>query len=93
LTAQVSRTRLRGRPFETNDESRNNWLIGLLGAGEGWHNNHHAFPSMAYHGMRWRQVDVSGLFIRALVRLRLAWNVKMPPPEAIERRRRKPELA
>ncbi len=81
------------RPFETNDESRNNWLVGVLGAGEGWHNNHHAFPSMAYHGMTRRQFDLSGLIIRGLVRLGLAWNVKMPPADAIERRRRRSELA
>lgn len=81
------------RPFETHDESRNNWLIGLLAAGEGWHNNHHAFPSMAYHGMTPRQVDVSGLVIRALERLGLAWNVKVPSAAAIERRRRRPRPA
>ena len=76
------------RPFETHDESRNNPVIGLLALGEGWHNNHHAFPSMAYHGMRPRELDVSGLVIRLLVRLGLAWNVKVPSPRAVERRRR-----
>jgi stearoyl-CoA desaturase (Delta-9 desaturase) len=75
------------RPFSTHDESRNNPVIGILALGEGWHNNHHAFPSMAYHGMSWRQFDLSGLVIRALVRLRLAWNVKVPSAAAIERRR------
>jgi stearoyl-CoA desaturase (Delta-9 desaturase) len=76
------------RPFETHDESRNNPVIGLLALGEGWHNNHHAFPSMAYHGMRPWEIDVSGWLIRLLVRLRLAWNVKMPPAQAVERRRK-----
>ena len=75
------------RPFDTHDESRNNPIIGLLAFGEGWHNNHHAFPSMAFHGMGRRQIDVSGLVIQLLVRLRLAWNVKVPSPTAVERRR------
>jgi stearoyl-CoA desaturase (delta-9 desaturase) len=81
------------RPFETKDESRNNWILALLGFGDGWHNNHHAFPSMAYHGMRWRQVDMSGLLIRLLARLGLVWNVKAPPAPLVERRRRRLVLA
>ena len=75
------------RPFNTPDASRNNWLIGLLAFGEGWHNNHHAFPAMAYHGMGWRQFDLNGLSIRLLVKLGLAWNVKEPSQELVERRR------
>jgi stearoyl-CoA desaturase (delta-9 desaturase) len=75
------------RPFDTNDESRNHWLIGILAFGEGWHNNHHAFPAMACHGMGWRQLDLNGLTIRTLARLGLAWNVKQPSSELIERRR------
>lgn len=75
------------RPFATGDESRNNWLIGLLAFGEGWHNNHHAFPAMAYHGMGQRQLDLNGFVIRCLVRCRLAWNVKQPSPELVARRR------
>jgi stearoyl-CoA desaturase (delta-9 desaturase) len=75
------------RTFATRDESRNNWFMGVIGLGEGWHNNHHAFPSMAYHGLGWRQPDLTALVIRLLVRLRLAWNVKVPVPSAIDRRR------
>jgi stearoyl-CoA desaturase (Delta-9 desaturase) len=81
------------RPFETKDESRNNWILGVLGFGDGWHNNHHAFPSMAYHGMRWRQVDPSALVIRLLAALGLVWNVKRPPAQLVERRRRSLVLA
>ena len=51
------------QPFATGDESRNNRLVAALAFGEGWHNNHHAFPSAAYHGMG-RQPDVTGLVIR-----------------------------
>lgn len=78
------------RPFDIKDESRNNWIVGLLAFGEGWHHNHHAFPAMAYHGMTWRQFDLSAIIIRLMARLRLARNVKMPSPELIERRRKKP---
>lgn len=81
------------RPFETKDESRNNWILGVLGFGDGWHNNHHAFPSMAYHGMSWRQVDPSALVIRLLAALGLVWNVKHPPARLVERRRRSLVLA
>ena len=73
------------RPFATRDDSRNNWLIGLLAFGEGWHNNHHAFPSMAYHGMTRRQVDLSGLLLKLFARLGLVWNLKAPPHATVER--------
>lgn len=62
-------------PFETGDRSRNQWLVGLFAFGEGWHNNHHAFPRSAFHGLNWWQVDLSGYVIATLERLGLAWNV------------------
>ena len=74
------------RAFETTDESRNNWILAVLAFGDGWHNNHHAFPSMAFHGMRRRQVDLSGFVIRVLAALGLVWNVKRPDPRVVERR-------
>jgi stearoyl-CoA desaturase (delta-9 desaturase) len=67
------------QPYREHDHSRNNIFFGLLALGEGWHNNHHAFPTSARHGLRWWQVDVSYWFIRALALVRLAWNVKKPP--------------
>jgi stearoyl-CoA desaturase (delta-9 desaturase) len=67
-----------GRPYPGSDQSRNNFVFGVLALGEGWHNNHHAFPTSARHGLRWWQVDVSYYVIRALAWLRLAWNVKLP---------------
>ena len=67
-----------GKPNASNDESRNNVLLGVLALGEGWHNNHHAFPTSARHGLRWWQVDISYYFIKTLVILGLAWNVKVP---------------
>jgi stearoyl-CoA desaturase (delta-9 desaturase) len=71
------------RPFQCDDQSRNNFVIGVLAFGEGWHNNHHAFPTSARHGLRWWQVDVSYLIIRAMALLGLAWNVKVASPRAM----------
>jgi stearoyl-CoA desaturase (delta-9 desaturase) len=63
------------RSFETNDESRNVAWLALPSFGEAWHNNHHAFPRSARHGMRWWQVDVTATTIWALERVGLAWKV------------------
>jgi len=73
--------------YRARDESRNNWLIAVLVMGEGWHNNHHAFPASARHGLgRW-QVDVSWLVIRGLERLGLVWNVRRPTLDQMQRRK------
>jgi stearoyl-CoA desaturase (delta-9 desaturase) len=77
------------QPFDTRDQSRNNWWMALLALGEGWHNNHHAFPSMALHGMTARQVDVTGLVIRILAASGLAWHVQRPSASLVEHRRRR----
>ena len=76
--------------YRSRDEARNNWLVALLVFGEGWHNNHHAFPVSARHGLSRRQIDVSWLVIRTLERLRLVWNVKVPDAAQLERRRVQP---
>ena len=73
------------RAFETGDDSRNNVLCGVFALGEGWHNNHHAFPTSARHGLAWWQLDATYLFIRMLATLRLAWSIKLPSPEIQER--------
>ena len=75
------------REFESNDESRNEWVVGLLGLGEGWHNNHHAFPKAAYHGMKWYQIDFNAYVIRVLRRVGLVKNVWMPKREDMDARR------
>ncbi|MGI8861469.1 MAG: acyl-CoA desaturase [Gaiellaceae bacterium] len=79
------------REYRSRDESRNNWLIAVLVFGEGWHNNHHAFPSSARHGLARWQLDVSWWVIRGLERLRLVWNVRRPSPEQMARRRLQPD--
>jgi len=69
------------RRFDTDDESTNVAWLALPSLGESWHHNHHAFPRSAVHGLRWWEVDVSGLIIRAMQRLGLAWNVVRITPE------------
>jgi stearoyl-CoA desaturase (Delta-9 desaturase) len=80
------------RPFRQRDESRNNVVFGVLAFGEGWHNNHHAFPTSARHGLRWWQVDASYLVIRGLAAVGLAWKVRVPASEAIAAKRRVPTM-
>ena len=63
------------RNYTTTDQSRNNWWVALITYGEGWHNNHHAFPRMAAHGHRWWEVDVTFTAIRCLRAVGLAWDV------------------
>jgi stearoyl-CoA desaturase (delta-9 desaturase) len=75
------------RTYRAGDESRNNLLCGLLGHGEGWHNNHHAFPTSARHGLTWWQFDLSWLVIRAMQATGLAWNVRTPDKRLLAARR------
>jgi len=69
------------RAFDTGDHSRNLAWLALPSLGEAWHNNHHAFPTSAVHGLgRW-QLDVSALVIRMLERMGLVWNVVRVSPD------------
>jgi stearoyl-CoA desaturase (delta-9 desaturase) len=63
------------RNYETTDKSRNNWWVALITYGEGWHNNHHAYPRMANHGHKWWEIDMTYNAIQILQRLGLAWDV------------------
>jgi stearoyl-CoA desaturase (delta-9 desaturase) len=74
------------QPFNTKDESRNLSWLALPTLGEAWHNNHHAFPTSAEHGLRRRQIDPSALVIRTLERLGLVWDVVRISPERQESR-------
>jgi fatty-acid desaturase len=67
------------RNYETRDNSRNLWWVGLLAYGEGWHNNHHAFQRVAQHGHRWWELDVTYWTVALLERTGLAWNVVRKP--------------
>ncbi|HEV2764761.1 MAG TPA: fatty acid desaturase [Pyrinomonadaceae bacterium] len=74
------------RRFETDDDSTNNWLVALLTFGEGWHNNHHAHPTSARHGLRWYEVDMNWWGIRTLQALGLAKEIKLIKQPAINQR-------
>ncbi len=76
------------RPFESHDESRNNAIFGVLALGEGWHNNHHAFPTSARHGLRWWEVDASYLLIVAMSKVGLASDVRVPSSARLEAKRK-----
>ncbi len=65
------------RRFETSDDSTNSWWVALLTFGEGWHNNHHAFPRAARHGLKWYEIDVNWWGIRGLKALRLAREIRL----------------
>jgi stearoyl-CoA desaturase (Delta-9 desaturase) len=69
------------RQFRSQDESRNVWWLSLVSFGESWHNNHHAFPTSAYHGLRRLQVatDPGAWVIWLLERVGLAWKVTRIP--------------
>jgi stearoyl-CoA desaturase (delta-9 desaturase) len=74
------------RAFATTDESRNVFWLALPTFGEAWHNNHHAFPTSARHGLgRW-QLDPSALVIRGLAACGLAWDIVTVTPERQQRK-------
>ncbi len=73
------------RTWASGDQSTNNWWVALLTYGEGWHNNHHAFPRSAAHGLRWWELDVTYLTIRTLSALGLAANIQLPTEQQRER--------
>ncbi len=72
------------RRFETKDTSTNLWWVALLSHGEGWHNNHHAFPAAARHGLKWYEIDVNWYGIRTLQLLGLARNIRLIDLKNIE---------
>jgi len=67
------------RRFASRDESRNVWWLSWLSFGESWHNNHHAFPTSAFHGLRKLEIDPGGWVIWSLEKLGLAWGVVRIP--------------
>ena len=65
------------RRFATKDDSRNSFWVAILTFGEGWHNNHHAHPTSARHGLAWYEVDITWMHIWLLSKLGIAQNVKV----------------
>ncbi|MGA2654507.1 MAG: acyl-CoA desaturase [Gammaproteobacteria bacterium] len=66
------------RTYDTKDNSRDNWLFGILALGEGWHNSHHKFPYSSRHGLKWWQIDISYYVIYLLEKCGIVWDVKLP---------------
>ena len=67
------------RRFDTDDTSKNNWMLALLTWGEGWHNNHHHYMASARQGFRWWEIDITYYVLRALAAVGLIWDVREPP--------------
>lgn len=67
------------RRFETNDTSRNSFLLALFTFGEGWHNNHHRFPGSERQGFFWWEVDFTHYILKVLSWCRLVWDLREPP--------------
>src|SRR6202142_3422431 len=65
------------RRFATRDDSRNNWWVALMTFGEGWHNNHHAHPTSARHGLAWYELDLTWIQIRTLQLLGIARSIRV----------------
>ena len=72
--------------FTTRDDSKNSWWVALLTFGEGWHNNHHAHPTSARHGLAWYELDLTWLQIKGLEKLGLAWDIRRPTVSQIAQR-------
>ena len=79
------------RRFKLDENSRNNVILGVLAWGEGWHNNHHAFPNSASFALRWFSIDLGYWFIRLLALFGLAWDVRVPGRDQITARAAKLE--
>jgi stearoyl-CoA desaturase (Delta-9 desaturase) len=69
------------RRFDIEDHSTNVAWLAVFSLGESWHHNHHAFPRSAFHGMRWWEIDLSGLLILGMAKVGLVWNVVRITPE------------
>ena len=74
------------RRFETADDSRNLWWVALPTFGEGWHNNHHAYPTSARHGLGRFELDLTWIQIRLMEKIGLAWNVRLPTERQLARK-------
>ena len=73
--------------YDIDDDSRNNWLLGILAMGEGWHNNHHRYAVCARQGFRWWEIDLSYMLLRVLQWMGLVWDIREPPKSVLAERR------
>ena len=75
------------QPFETGDDSRNNFWLALLTLGEGWHNNHHHYQTSTRQGFLWWEIDLTWYALFTLERMGLVWGLRSPPPRVMDQRR------
>lgn len=78
---------LGSRRFETSDRSRNNAVVALITMGEGWHNNHHHYPSAARQGFMWWEFDLSYMILKTLSWVGIVWGLRQPTPRALAAKR------
>ena len=74
------------RRYRTRDDSRNNFLLALITLGEGWHNNHHHYPSAVRQGFYWWEIDITYYLLRGLAALGVIWDLKPVPARIREAR-------
>ena len=72
------------QPYVTGDNSRNNLFLAIITLGEGWHNNHHHFPSATPQGFHWWQIDVTYYILKVLSIFRVVWDLRLPPAHVVE---------
>ncbi len=73
--------------YQTDDESRNNFYLALITMGEGWHNNHHAYPSSAKQGFFWWEIDLTYYILYVLSAFGIVWDLRAAPLAELEYRR------
>jgi stearoyl-CoA desaturase (delta-9 desaturase) len=71
------------QPYVTGDHSRNNIFLAIITLGEGWHNNHHHFPSATPQGFHWWQIDVTYYILKVLSIFRIVWDLRLPPAHVV----------
>lgn len=71
--------------YESDDDSKNNWLLAIVTCGEGWHNNHHYYQSTANQGFFWWEIDMSYYALKALAAMGIVWDLRTPPKHVLER--------
>jgi stearoyl-CoA desaturase (delta-9 desaturase) len=80
-----------GKPFKTDDNSANNWIVAILAFGEGLQNNHHAFPGSFRHGVKWWEPDLSGWILAGLGKIGVVWNLRFPDDQTIQKAKLHPQ--
>ena len=75
------------RTYDTKDGSVNNWLVAILTLGEGWHNNHHAFPNSERQGHKWYQIDICHYILWSLSKIGIVWDIRDVPDDSIKVKR------